>query len=82
MTATLMHDGGADIRTIQTILGHSKLDTTQIYTQVSLKKLLDTHRKTHPAEQPDLPQQPEPKSNPDSDPSTDPGTNDPGTKKP
>jgi len=64
------------------ILGHSKLDTTQIYTQVSLKKLLDTHRKTHPAEQPDLPQQSEPKSNPDSDPSTDPGTNDPGTKKP
>ena len=80
--ATLMHDGGADIRTIQAILGHSKLDTTQIYTQVSLKKLLDTHRKTHPAEQPDLPQQSEPKSNPDSDPSTDPGTNDPGTKKP
>ncbi len=45
-----MHDGGADIRTIQAILGHAKLDTTQIYTQVSLKKLLDTHRKTHPAE--------------------------------
>ena len=53
--ATLMHDAGADIRTIQAILGHSKLDTTQIYTQVSLKKLLDTHRKTHPAEQPDPP---------------------------
>ena len=51
--ATLMHDGGADIRTIQAILGHARLDTTQIYTQVSLKKLLDTHRKTHPAEQPD-----------------------------
>ena len=53
--ATLMHDAGADIRTIQAILGHSKLDTTQIYTQVSLKKLLDTHRKTHPAEQPEPP---------------------------
>jgi integrase/recombinase XerD len=53
--ATLMHDYGADIRTIQAILGHEKLDTTQIYTQVSLKKLLETHRKTHPAEQPDKP---------------------------
>ena len=60
--ATLMHDGGADIRTIRTILGHARLDTTQIYTQVSLKKLLDTHRKTHPAEQP------EPPANPDTDP--------------
>ena len=60
--ATLMHDGGADIRSIQAILGHARLDTTQIYTQVSLKKLLDTHRKTHPAEQP------EPPTNPDTDP--------------
>ncbi|MEZ6137038.1 MAG: site-specific tyrosine recombinase XerC [Pirellulaceae bacterium] len=49
--ATLMHDAGADIRTIQAILGHEKLDTTQIYTRVGLKKLLDTHAKTHPAEQ-------------------------------
>ena len=51
--ATLMHDAGADIRDIQAILGHAKLDTTQIYTRVSLKKLLDTHSKTHPAEKPD-----------------------------
>jgi integrase/recombinase XerD len=50
--ATLMHDNGADIRTLQAILGHEKLDTTQIYTRVGLKKLLDTHAKTHPAEQP------------------------------
>ena len=49
--ATAMHDNGADIRTIQAILGHEKLDTTQIYTRVGLKKLLDTHAKTHPAEQ-------------------------------
>jgi integrase/recombinase XerD len=63
--ATLMHDGGADIRTIQAILGHTKLDTTQIYTQVSLKKLLDTHRKTHPAEQPEPPAEPTPNSDPD-----------------
>jgi integrase/recombinase XerD len=46
--ATSMHDNGADIRTIQAILGHEKLDTTQIYTRVGLKKLLDTHAKTHP----------------------------------
>ena len=51
--ATLMHDGGADIRTLQAILGHEKLDTTQIYTRVGIKKLIDTHRQTHPAEQGD-----------------------------
>ncbi|MEZ6076151.1 MAG: tyrosine-type recombinase/integrase [Pirellulaceae bacterium] len=53
--ATLMHDNGADIRTIQAILGHEKLDTTQIYTRVSLKKQLDTHSQTHPAERPSQP---------------------------
>lgn len=56
--ATLMHDNGADIRSIQAILGHEKLDTTQIYTRVSLKKLLDTHQKTHPAERPAPPTSP------------------------
>ena len=50
-----MHDGGADIRTLQAILGHEKLDTTQVYTRVGLKKLLDTHRKTHPCERPPSP---------------------------
>jgi len=49
--ATLMHDSGADIRTLQAILGHEKLDTTQIYTRVGIRKLIDTHRLTHPAEQ-------------------------------
>ena len=48
--ATAMHDHGADIRTIQAILGHERLDTTQIYTRVGLKKLLETHAQTHPAE--------------------------------
>ena len=51
--ATLMLDNGADIRHIQAILGHSSLNTTQIYTRTSLKKLLEVHDKTHPAEQPD-----------------------------
>lgn len=58
--ATLMHDAGADIRTLQAILGHEKIDTTQIYTHVALKKLLETHSRTHPAEQPEQPEQPQP----------------------
>jgi len=49
--ATHMLEGGADIRYIQHILGHSRLDTTQIYTQVALGKLKEVHSKTHPAEQ-------------------------------
>jgi integrase/recombinase XerD len=56
--ATAMHDGGADIRTIQAILGHERLDTTQIYTRVGLKKLLETHARTHPAERRDEDEQP------------------------
>lgn len=47
--ATLMHENGADIRFIQAILGHVKLDTTQIYTQVSIRALKEIHTATHPA---------------------------------
>ena len=47
--ATLMLEGGADIRFIQQMLGHDKLDTTQIYTQVSIRKLKEIHTLTHPA---------------------------------
>ena len=47
-TATLMLDNGADIRHIQQLLGHSSLTNTQIYTQVSVKKLKEVHDKTHP----------------------------------
>ncbi len=47
--ATLMLEGGADIRFIQAMLGHVKLDTTQIYTQVSIRKLKEIHTATHPA---------------------------------
>ena len=47
--ATLMLENGADIRYIQAMLGHAKLDTTQIYTQVSIRKLKEIHEATHPA---------------------------------
>jgi integrase/recombinase XerD len=47
--ATHMLENGADIRFIQCLLGHAKLDTTQIYTQVSLAKLKEVHNATHPA---------------------------------
>lgn len=47
--ATLMLENGADIRFVQEMLGHARLDTTQVYTQVSIKKLKDIHTSTHPA---------------------------------
>ena len=47
--ATLMLENGADIRFIQAMLGHSQLSTTEIYTQVSIKKLKEIHTLTHPA---------------------------------
>lgn len=46
--ATLMLENGADIRFIQALLGHEKLDTTQVYTRVSVAKLAEIHRATHP----------------------------------
>ena len=47
--ATAMLENGADIRYIQAILGHASLETTQIYTQVSIQKLKEIHEATHPA---------------------------------
>jgi integrase/recombinase XerD len=47
--ATLMLEGGADIRYIQAMLGHVRLDTTQIYTHVSIRMLKQIHTATHPA---------------------------------
>ena len=47
--ATLMLEHGADIRFIQAMLGHAELSTTQIYTQVSIRKLKEIHTATHPS---------------------------------
>lgn len=47
--ATLMLEGGADIRYIQAMLGHAELSTTQIYTQVSIRALQAVHAATFPA---------------------------------
>ena len=47
--ATHMHERGADIRVIQQLLGHARLDTTAIYTDVSIHHLKDVHARTHPA---------------------------------
>ncbi|MFP1778146.1 site-specific tyrosine recombinase XerC [Lonsdalea quercina] len=48
--ATQMLENGADIRWIQAMLGHASIESTQIYTQVSIRALSAVHASTHPAE--------------------------------
>jgi len=51
-TATLMLENGADLRALQMLLGHARLNTTQLYTHVTIQRLKEVHARTHPAGRP------------------------------
>ncbi|MBL8918241.1 MAG: site-specific tyrosine recombinase XerC [Myxococcaceae bacterium] len=50
--ATALLEGGADVRFVQELLGHASLETTQVYTRVSIVKLKEVYEACHPAARP------------------------------